>query len=395
MRTLTVFIKRILQLELPKKQSAFLWGARKTGKSTFLKKNFPDSIRYNLLESETYLRLLSQPHLLREEILALSKKEISQPIIIDEVQKIPLLLNEIHWLIEETDAQFILCGSSARKLKRGAANLLGGRAWRYHFFPFTYHEIKNFNLLIALNHGLIPSHYLSDHPNRVLTSYIHDYLNEEIKEEGIARNLPAFSRFLESVAFTNNELVNYTNIAQDVGIDKNTVKEYFQILVDTLIGYFIYPYKDRSKRDSISATPKFYLFDTGVANFLSKTEIKTLKGISAGKSFEQFILMELMAYKELNSFNFDVSYWRNKSGLEVDFILGKASTAIEVKISDNPKASELKGIIKFKEQYPECDAYVVANVPRKRRINVDDTNYITIIPWQEFLEKLWGNHLTI
>jgi uncharacterized protein len=388
-------IDRLLIIDLPERQSAFLWGARKTGKSTYLKAKYPNATFYDLLKADNYLRLLSEPHLLREEILALPKKQLHLPIIIDEIQKIPALLDEVHWLIENTSAKFILCGSSARKLKRGAANLLGGRAWRFEFFPLLYSEIENFNLLQVFNRGLIPSHYLSQHYKKSLMSYLQDYLLEEIKAESLVRNLPAFSRFIEAASYSDTEKTNYTNIARDCAVDKNTVKKYYQILIDTLMGYFIHPFNIENKRSDLSAAPKFYLFDIGLSNFISKTSIQALKGAPAGKSFEQFIFLELIAYRSLNSYYFDITYWNNNKGLEVDFILGKAEVAIEVKISDSPRLSELKGLAAFKEAHPECKAYVACQAPRARKLNLKNGDYITILPWQKFLTMLWGNHFNL
>lgn len=253
------YYPRYLKIDLPPKQSAFLWGARKTGKSTFLKACFPEAPYYDLLQSDLHLRLMTAPHVFREEVLALDSK--STPlIIVDEVQKIPALLDEIHWLIENTSFQFILCGSSARKLKREGANLLGGRAWKYHFFPLVFPEIVDFDLLKVFNHGTLPSHYNASAIKRSLRAYIEDYLTMEIQAEGLVRNLPAFARFLESLRFSLGEMIKYSNIASECGIDAKTVKEYFTILVDTLLGYFIYPYHKRVNREIISATPEILSF---------------------------------------------------------------------------------------------------------------------------------------
>lgn len=219
--------KRLLGLNLPFGQSTFLWGPCNTGKSTFLRSSYPNSVRYNLLKSDVYLQLLKAPHTFREEILALPKEKLQSPVIIDEIQKIPLLLDEIHWLIENSDAHFIMSGSSARKLKKGAANLLGGRAWRYHFYPLTYPEIPDFNLLRALNHGLIPSHYTSSHLKQHITSYVINYLKEEVMEEGLTRNLPAFARFLDALAYSHGELLNYSNISRDCAVDAKNSKRVF------------------------------------------------------------------------------------------------------------------------------------------------------------------------
>lgn len=384
--------KRILDLILPNQKSAFLWGARQTGKSTYLKLHYPNSIRYDLLRSDLCLRLEKQPHLLREEILACNSEQLKFPVIIDEIQKIPVLLDEIHWLIENSDAQFILCGSSARKLKRLGTNLLGGRALRYHFYPLTFTEIPNFNLLRALNNGLIPSHYLSNDIDLVLESYVSDYLNQEIREEGLVRNLPSFARFLDSVAFSNAQLVNYSNIARDCAVNAKTVENYYQILIDTLLGYFLPPFHKKMKRDLITKTPKFYLFDVGVVNYLSKRSIRELRGATAGDAFEHFILMELVAYRGLLKKRYDITYWRTKTGLEVDFVLN-AEIAIEVKISHQVHKKELNGLIAFCQEHHPHKAIVVSLDPAPRLLQIDQEIVIHILPWQRFLEDLWQGQI--
>lgn len=384
---------RILNLKLPVGQSAFLWGARNTGKSAFLKAAYPDSVHYDLLKSDVYLQFLKMPYTFREEVLALPDEKLSYPIIIDEIQKIPSLLDEIHWLIENTKAYFIMSGSSARKLKRGAANLLGGRAWRHHFYPLVYPEIPDFDLLQALNNGLIPAHYLSTYPERDITSYIINYLKEEVMEEGLTRNLPAFARFLDAVAYSHGGLINYTNIARDCAVDAKTVKEYFQILIDTLIGYNLEPLVNRDTRDVISATPKFYLFDVGVASHLANRKLVELKGSMAGDAFEHYILMELMAYRGINQYDYAINYWRTKSFLEVDFILNKNEIAVEVKISDRIDKTDIKGLLSFVERYQPKKAYVVCQVPRPRKIAVTNGTDIYIVPWKIFIKDLWSGKI--
>jgi len=380
--------KRILKINLPKNQSAFLWGARKTGKSTFLKSLFKDSYYIDLLRSDLYIKYSKEPWLFREELLILNKKLLKKPIIIDEVQKIPILLDEVHYLIENEKLQFILCGSSARKLKRGSANLLGGRAWGYHFFPLVYPEITDFNLLKILNQGLLPTHYLSVNYNKTLMAYVNDYLSEEIQAEGIVRNLPYFARFLDSVGYSNGELVNYSNIARDCGVSSMTVKEYYQILVDTLLGYFIYPSTNKKGRDTIYSVPKFYFFDVGVAGYLSKRTIHELKGESAGKAFENYILMELMAYKKIHDKNYEIKFWRTKTGYEVDFVIEEKKTIIEVKISRTVRKEDLKGTIAFLEEHPYTKAYVVSLDSHPRKLTLDKLE-ILILPYQHFLKDLW------
>jgi predicted AAA+ superfamily ATPase len=374
--------KRILALFLPNRKSAFLWGARQTGKSTYLKAQFPNAIYYDLLKSDVHWRLAKNPHLMREEILALTPQQLQHPIVIDEIQKNPELLDEVHWLIENIDAQFVLCGSSARKLKRLGTNLLGGRALRYHFYPLTYTEIPQFDLLKALGNGLIPSHYQSEHIDLLLEAYVNDYLNYEIREEGLVRNLPDFARFLDSAVFSNAEMVNYTNIARDCGVSAKTVEN-----------YYLPPYHKKNKRDIISKTPKFYLFDVGVVNYLAKRSINELRGATAGNAFEHFIFMELSAYKGLKKQRYDIRYWRTKTGLEVDFILGEAEVAIEVKISRSVHKQELGGLLAFCEEHSPKKAIVVSLDPAPRLLQINSNLAIHILPWEHFLKSLWAGEI--
>lgn len=386
-------LQRLLVLDLPPGQAAFLWGARKTGKSTYLKAHFPDAVYYDLLKSDLQAALIKNPHEFREEILALPAEKRLYPVIVDEVQKVPSLLDEIHWLIEHASISFILCGSNARKLKRGAANLLGGRAWRFNFYPLVYPEIPDFDLLRALNSGLIPSHYLSPYYERSLRAYVHDYLYEEIRAEALTRNLPAFARFLDAVAFSHGELINYSNIARDCAISAKTVQEYYHILEDTLIGYFIPPFVKKQKRDIITHTPKFYLFDVGLVNQLIQRKCAQLKGAETGKNFEHFIILEIIAYRGLSEKEFQICFWRTKTKLEVDVILGQGEVAIEIKLSADIKKTDLAGLVAFQEEHGPREALVVCQVPRARRIEVGPQHHITLLPWQEFLQRLWAHDI--
>lgn len=387
--------QRILQIKLPSRQSTFIWGARQTGKSCFLKNRYPNSIYYDLLNSHEMLRLIKSPYLLREEILGLEKAQLEFPIIIDEIQKVPELLNEVHWLIENTAAQFILCGSSARKLKTQSTNLLGGRAWQYHFYPLVFPEIKDFDLLRALQQGLIPNHYLADQSfiNDHMQAYIDIYLTDEIRNEGLVRNLAGFARFLDIAGMCNGEMLNASNIARDCGVDRTTVQGFYQILLDTLLGYFIYPFHKKRKRDLIVSAPKFYLFDVGVANYLARQTITDLRGAAAGKSFEHYVFMELMAYLKITRKRIDICYWRTKTGLEVDFILGNAEIALEVKISGQVHQQDLKGLIAFCEEYPNVKPLVISQDKRTRILKVDEKISITIMPWKVFLNHLWRHEI--
>ncbi len=383
-------LNRIMNLSLPAGQSSFLWGARGTGKSTFLHTKFPESIYIDLLKTDVFSRLYAQPWQLREQLLAEKPEKLKQLIVIDEIQKIPALLDEVHWLIENKGLAFILSGSSVRKLKRNGANLLGGRAWLHTFYPLVYKEIPDFDLLRALNNGLIPKHYLTTDANRFLQAYIKIYLREEIQAEGLVRNLPGFAKFLDVAAFCNGELVEYNNIARDCHIDPKTVKSYYQILVDTLVAYSIEPYAVKIKRDLIVATPKMYLFDVGVANYLSKKNISNLQGFDAGKSFEHFILMEIIAYIGINCLDYKVNYWRSKTGYEVDFVIDDGRIAIEVKLSSDPLAKDLRGLLAFCEDYKPERAIVVCNSPIKRRVESNLGVVYDILPWRDFLDNLWG-----
>jgi predicted AAA+ superfamily ATPase len=385
---MTEIIKRLLKINLPEGQSAFLWGPRKTGKTTYLKTVFPESLVFDMLQTDLFLEFIKRPFLLREQILAVEPMRLKNPIIIDEIQKVPQLLDEVHWLIENKGVRFILTGSSARKLKRGKANLLGGRAWRYEMHPFVSSEIVNLNLLRALNQGMVPTHYLMDDYQKSLRAYVRDYLKEEVFAEGLTRNIPAFSRFFEAMSYSHGELTNYANIARDCGVDAKTVKEYHQILIDTLLGTMIEPYKKRQERQVITKAGKFYLFDVGIAGAIVKRTIEEEKGEQFGKAFEHFILMEIMAHRAYKDLDYDVNFWRTKTGLEVDFVLGKGEIAIEVKGSSRINNTDLKPLKAFIQEYNPGKALVVCNEHNPR---IHDK--IQILPWREFLNMLWGGTL--
>lgn len=386
---------RCLEMDLPVGQSTFLWGARKTGKSHYLRRKFSDAVYYDLLKTDVYFRLLKNPHLLRQEILALSQEKLCQPIIVDEIQKIPALLDEVHWLIENTDAYFILCGSSARKLRSQGVNLLGGRAWSQSFYPLIAAEIPGFDLLNALNKGLIPSHYQAAHWQKTIIAYINDYLKEEIKAEGLARNLRDFAQFLDVSAFSNGEIVNAANIARECGISAKQVREYYQILMDTLVGYQLLPYQDRKKREDLIATPKFYFFDTGVVSGITQQSIGKLQGSLAERAFEHFIFMELIAHRGLNSMTHDISFYRTRSGHEVDFILGKAATAVEVKISPHVHLADIQGLAHFMKTHPKSKGLVVCTTPQAYKVTTKEGQSIQVMPWQLFLEQLWNRGISL
>lgn len=381
-------IRRKLDIKLPRRQSAFLWGPRKTGKSTYLKERFPESVVYDFLQSDLFIEFSKKPSLLRERLLARETPALKSPIILDEVQKVPEILDEVHWLVENKGLSFILCGSSARKLRRGKANLLGGRAWRYEMFPLISAEVDELDLLTALNRGMIPSHFLDENYARSLRAYTQDYLREEVFAEGLTRNVPAFSRFFDAMGYSHGELTNFSNIARDCGVDSKTVREYYQILVDTLLGRFVEPFKLRQDRHVISRAAKFYLFDVGVAGTITKRHIPEQRGEAFGKAFEHFIFMELAAHSSYSELNYDIRYWRTKSGLEVDFILGGGEVAIEAKGTDRVDQRNMRSLEAFIETYSPRMALIVCN-EKEPRLH----GRIRIMPWGVFLHSLWAGEI--
>jgi len=383
-------ISRILDLRLPGHQSAFLWGARKTGKSTYLKERFPNSVVYDFLKTDLFFEMSKNPSLLREQLLAKDEAALKEPIILDEVQKVPQVLDEVHWLIENKGLKFVLCGSSARKLKKGHANLLGGRAWRYELFPLVSREIGKFNLLRALNHGLIPFHYLQSGSDcrKSLEAYVQDYLRQEVFAEGLTRNIPAFSRFFDAFGYSHGEITNYCNIARECGVDSKTVKEYYQILIDTLLAIRVEPFKKRQSRQVITKASKYYMFDVGVAGYLTKRNLVEEKGSEFGRAFEHFLLMEITAYRSYSGKDFAINFWRTKSGLEVDFVLGQGEVAIEVKGSSRIDGKDMNGLEAFIQSCLPKKSIVVCNEKEKRL-----RGKIEISPWEIFLQQLWAGKI--
>ena len=386
MKTAKMF-KRKLDMSLFK-GSTFLLGPRKVGKSTFLHENFPNSLYIDLLDNNKYFEFTKNPGSFNENIqyeLNKNKELRKYPIIIDEIQRIPILLNEVHRLIEKENLNFILCGSSARKLVRGGANMLGGRASRVVMGGLCIAEIDNFNLLRFINNGNIPSNYLSNDASSLQKAYIQNYIQEEIKGEALVRNLLSFNRFLDLVGITNGEEVNFSNISRDVGVDAKTIREYFQILIDTLLGNYLLPYFDKKKRTNILQSPKFYLFDTGIVNSLKGLILSKDEGSEFGKSFEQIILNEIINYKNYKNKNFEISFWRTYEKDEVDFILGDAEVSIEVKGGKNIDSANLKGTYKFNEVYKPKRSIVITNTKNPRKLN----NETELIPYLEFVNLLW------
>lgn len=376
-------LDRILKLNEIEEDSLFLWGSRQTGKSTLLKRLFPKARLYDLLKTDVRMAFQMRPAQLREECQMLDEGEI---VIIDEVQKIPALLDEVHWLIENRGLKFILSGSSARKLRRSGANLLGGRALRRTLFPLVSAEIPDFDLKRALNNGMLPRHYLVTDPSKRIQSYIGDYLQQEIVEEAVVRQLDAFTRFLQVAAMCNTEIVNYTNIAQDCGVSAKTVKEYFSILEETMLGFFLPAYSRVVKRKLIQS-PKFYYFDVAIPNHLLH-RVPLQQGTDIyGHALEHFVIQELRAFLSYY-FGEDkpLSYWRTLDNkYEVDAIIGNAEIAIEVKSSNRVSSNDTKGLKAFGEEHPDAKLILLSLEERPRLLNG-----IEVWPVVHFLERLWS-----
>ncbi|MBI2426284.1 MAG: ATP-binding protein [Candidatus Kerfeldbacteria bacterium] len=381
-------IQRLIQL--PKKHSFFLFGPRQTGKSTLLKTLFSEqqTMYYDLLKSEEYLRLSAHPQLFREEVLA--RPASKSRVIIDEIQRVPLLLNEVHWLMEQPRAPvFLLTGSSARKLKRGHANLLGGRALTMQLFPLVQAELTDlFSLHKALEVGTLPKIYLEperDVANALLQAYVDTYLKEEIQLEAQVRNLNPFIQFLTLAAHENGNSIHFSNISRETGVSYQTVKSYYQILEDTLLGFFLLSYK-RALRKRLNQHPKFYFFDRGIVRALTKTLTVPLepKTDAFGRAFEHFMILEIMRTIQYEKLDYRMSYYRTEHGAEVDLILETPRggiKAIEIKSTDSVQGVHLSGLRSFATIAPHAELCCASLAPHRRKIgNID------ILPWQDVLE---------
>lgn len=377
------YIARALDIgSLLKKKSIFLFGPRSTGKTTLIEHQLPEARVYNLLDTRLFSRLVRDPGLLAEETAG--DKRV---IVIDEIQKLPALLDEVQRLIVERHQTFLLTGSSARKLKRGAANLLAGRAWRADFLPLTSREIPRFDLVRYLNRGGLPYVYSGENPSEDLENYVALYLKEEIQSESLIRNLPAFASFLDAIALSNGEEINFESFGRDCGVSPGTVKNYLQILEDTLIGFSLPGFVKTKKRKAISRI-KHYLFDVGVVNTLcQRGEIRPRSELF-GKAFEQFIIQEIRAYLSYRRRKLSLTYWRSLSQFEVDVLVGM-ELALEIKGTSRIKDDDLKGLRALKEE-GLIRGYAVVSVDPGERTTSDG---IRIFPWEKFLQLLWGDNL--
>lgn len=376
--------RRALQLPAAGTETFFLWGPRQAGKTTLLRAGFSEALWIDLLKADEYRRYATRPELLRQELDAQPQM---RAVVIDEVQKVPALLDEVHWLIENRQLGFALCGSSARKVRKGHANLLGGRAARYELFGLVSAELgQAFDLTRLINHGYLPRFYLAERPQRLLHAYVADYLKEEIAAEGLVRNLPAFSTFLEVAALSDAEIVNSSTIARECGVSSHTVQSYFEILVDTLLGRWLPAYTKRPKRRTVQS-PKFYFADVGVVNDLARRRDLEPGNAQFGKAFENWVHHELVAYNAYHELYAPLSYWRLTTGVEVDFVIDDLRAAVEAKATRSVTSDDLKGLRQLRAEHPNLgQAWVVSLEPKARRTQ----DGIRIVPAREFARSLWA-----
>jgi len=380
------FNRQLNLLDLLNKKSHFLFGPRSTGKSSLIKQQLSNSaVIIDLLRLPVQGRLMSHPEEL-EQLIDVQLTPEKKFVVIDEIQKIPELLDEVHRLIEDRKLKFLLSGSSARKLKATGVNLLGGRAWIASLFPICYPEFDQFDLEKVLRFGSLPHVYNSDYPEDELSAYVTTYLNEEIRMEGLVRKIPAFVGFLRSAALSNAQQLNYTEIANDAGVSPSTIREYYSILEETLIGTVVEPWSKSQKRKAVS-TGKFYFFDTGVCHTLAETQQLDPNSDLFGRSFEHWVYLELRAYLSYRSRKEKLYFWRTLDQKEVDFVVGDIA-AIEVKATKRLDKSDFKGIHALREEGLIKKYFIVSRDP------VDSVrNDTTCLHWKSFIEKLWAGAL--
>lgn len=376
--------KRIFDIENKLDEGMFLFGARQTGKSTLLKERFKGAVYYDLLKPNVRRSFKQNPDSLWE---ALQDKPAGTLVIVDEIQKVPELLDVVHSLMVERGLFFILSGSSSRKLKRSGANTLGGRAIPETLFPLVWPEVTDFQIDRAVQNGMIPRHYMVEDATKRLSGYVKVYLDEEIREEGEVRELDAFERFMEVAAISDGEMLNYSNIAADCGVSAKTVKSYFQILYDTLIGYEIPAFRKEIKRKIVQA-PRFYYFDVGLANYLMGRHSLRRGTDDYGHAFEHYVMQEIIAYKGYNDKRDVISYWHTYDQKEVDVVIGDAKVAIEIKSTEHVETKHKKGLKAFHEEHPYCRLLLVSLDPITRRSG--DTELVYVL---DFLKMLWNGEI--
>ena len=375
-------------LKLPKDKSFFLFGPRQTGKTTLINNVFQEKVyKINLLLSDQFLKYSKDPSLFRKEVL--QKKDAITHVFIDEIQRVPELLNEVQYLIDTTSLHFILSGSSARKLKRGYANLLGGRAVQRFLHPFLWQEVaESATLMHLLRFGSLPPVFLAEtdvDKIDLLRSYVDIYLREEIQAEGIVRQIGAFSRFLDMAASQFGEIVNYSSVARECRQAVMTVKSYYEILTDTLIGFRLEPWR-KSVRKRLSGHPKFYFFDNGVTNMVNRYDSEISDPYLIGRLFEQLIVIETLKWIRQSQKMVNLYYWRTNAGAEVDLLTEHAGTltgAYEIKWSHTVDTKHLSGLKSFQNDYPDVPCHVICNVDEPYRLG-----NIHVMNWKLFLQSL-------
>lgn len=381
-----IMLERTLQLApLLDRKSLFLFGPRATGKTSLIKAQLGEkSLIIDLLRTDVFLRLNNAPWELETLIRA---DQQAKYVVIDEIQKIPILLNEVHRLIEEKQWRFLLTGSSARSLKKAHVNLLAGRAWQANLAPLTMQEIPDFSLSRYLQVGGLPAVYLSDSPWEELKAYVGTYLIDEIQAEAAVRRIQAFTKFLHFAALTSGRKLNYSAIARDAGVSATTIREYYQILADTLIGHIVPAWTKKTKRKATSGA-KFYFFDIGIMHQIIRVKSVEMHSDLYGFAFEHFIAMELKAYIDYKRLDLPLCYWCTQHGHEVDFILGD-DIAIEVKTANRIASKHLKGL-KYLQAEKICQRYILVSFdPVLRHIDGID-----LYDWQTFLTRLWQGDIT-
>ena len=389
------YINRKLDIKKRLKQkSVLLLGPRQTGKTSYIKNELTPLVKakWDLLNSRTRMQLERDPQLLYEQIYALDIKPEEEVVVIDEIQKVPTLLDVVHEIIEEKNIRFLITGSSARKLRKEGINLLGGRASKTSLLPFVYEELESLgkkNLEEIFLRGMLPPAWNDTEPDIFLEDYISTYLQDEIAAEGVTRNLPLFSNFLQMAALQSGEQLNYSNIANDIGISRQSVANWYQILEDTLIGFQLPPWKKSQKRKSTCIT-KFYLFDVGITRKLSEIDVPSDTQSDYGRLFENFIAMELKAWHDYNRIEDKLYYWRTENGTEVDFVIGD-EIAVEVKTTRNPTSHNLIGLRRIGEEKAFKHRILVC---RESIARLTDEG-ILILPWQDFLHRLWSGKFSI
>lgn len=375
--------KRVLNLKkMTLKKSCFLLGPRATGKSWLIQHELPDAQVFNLLDTSVFDRFIRRPSALAEEI----QKNL---VVIDEIQKIPRLLDEVHRLIEAKGIRFLLTGSSARKLKHGGANLLAGRARSLNLFPLTSMEITDFDLLKYCRYGGLPMIYLSETPWQDLKDYVHFYIKEEITAEAIVRRIDSFARFLDAIGQISGEELNYQQVANDAGVPPRTVAHFVEVLKDTLLAFELLPYNKTKKRKAVSKS-KLYLFDVGVANYLAGRKEILFRSESFGKAFEHFLIQDIRAYLDYHQKDETLTYWRTVGGShEVDCIIGD-QVAIEIKSADIFQEKMLSGLKALKEEKKIKHYILVSRDPIARTVDG-----LRILHYQEFLKALWDDQIVV